>query len=47
MYHPVEVIAETDDDAVEFYDKFGFNILSLGDKYRVGIMRYQCTLKCK
>ena len=47
MFHPDEIIAETDDDAVEFYKKYGFDILSLGDKYRVGIMRYQCTLKCK
>ena len=47
MFHPYEIIAETDDDAVEFYKKYGFDILTLGDKYRVGIMRYQCTLKCK
>lgn len=47
MYHPNEIIAETDDDAIEFYKKFGFHILSLGDKYRVGIMRYQCTFECK
>lgn len=47
MFHPDEIIAETDDDAVEFYKKYGFDILSLGDKYRVGIIRYQCTLKCK
>lgn len=47
MFHPDEVIAETDDDAVEFYEKFGFHILSLGDKYGAGIMRYQCTFKCK
>lgn len=47
MFHPDEVIAETDDAAVEFYEKFGFHILSLGDKYGAGIMRYQCTFKCK
>ncbi|QHQ62013.1 GNAT family N-acetyltransferase [Anaerocolumna sedimenticola] len=47
MFHPDEIIAETDDDAVEFYEKFGFHILSLGDKYGAGIMRYQCTFKCK
>ncbi len=47
MFHPDEIIAETDDDAVEFYEKFGFHILSLGDKYRAGIKRYQCTFKCK
>lgn len=42
-FHPNEIIAETDDDAVEFYKKFGFQILSLGDKYGAGIMRYQCN----
>jgi ribosomal protein S18 acetylase RimI-like enzyme len=47
MFHPNEIIAETDDAAVEFYKKLGFQILSLGDKYEAGIMRYQCTLKCK
>jgi ribosomal protein S18 acetylase RimI-like enzyme len=47
IFHPDEVIAETDDDAVGFYEKFGFYILSLGDKYGAGIMRYQCTFKCK
>ena len=36
--------AETDDDAVGFYRKYGFQIESLGEKYP-GIVRYLCTLK--
>jgi len=36
--------AETDDDAVDFYRKYGFFIESLGEKYP-GIVRYLCTLK--
>ena len=44
IFHPVVIIAETDDDAVGFYKKFGFDILTLGDKYGAGIMRYKCTL---
>lgn len=47
MFHPNKIIAETDDDAVEFYKKFGFDILTLGDKYGVGITRYQCTFNCR
>lgn len=39
-----EVIAETDDDAVGFYRRYGFDILSLGEKYP-GCIRYLCTLK--
>ena len=35
--------AETDDDAVGFYRKYGFQIKSLGEKYP-GIIRYFCTL---
>jgi ribosomal protein S18 acetylase RimI-like enzyme len=46
-FYPNEIITETDDDAVEFYEKFGFHILSLGDKYGTGIMRYQCIYRCK
>ncbi|RII35481.1 N-acetyltransferase [Clostridium chromiireducens] len=47
IFEPNEIIAETDDDAVGFYKKFGFNIQSLGNKYGVGIKRYKCTFKCK
>ncbi|NLK96323.1 MAG: GNAT family N-acetyltransferase [Clostridiales bacterium] len=46
-FKPNDIVAETDDDAVGFYKKLGFDILSLGDKYRVGITRYRCILKCK
>lgn len=44
---PNVMIAETDNDAVGFYRKIGFEIMPLGDKYRAGIMRYQCTFRCK
>lgn len=36
--------AETDDDAIRFYRKYGFHIKSLGEKYP-GFIRYLCTLK--
>lgn len=39
-----ELCAETDDDAVEFYRKSGFDIISLGEKYP-GVVRYLCKLK--
>lgn len=38
------VKAETDDDAIEFYRKYGFQIVSLGEKYP-NTVRYLCTLK--
>ena len=38
------LIAETDDDAVDFYRRCGFNILSLGEIYP-GVTRYTCTLQ--
>lgn len=44
-FHPRKILAETDDEAARFYRKLGFEIKSLGDKYRSGIMRYQCTFK--
>jgi ribosomal protein S18 acetylase RimI-like enzyme len=47
VFKPYQIIAETDDDAVGFYRKFGFDILALGDKYGAGIVRYECTLTCK
>lgn len=40
------ITAETDDDAVDFYRKYGFKIKSLGEKYP-GIVRYLCTLKLR
>lgn len=39
-----EVRAETDDDAVGFYRRYGFDVVSLGEKYP-GVIRYLCTLK--
>lgn len=38
------VKAETDDAAVDFYWKCGFQVESLGEKYP-GCVRYLCTLK--
>lgn len=38
------VKAETDDDAVGFYRKYGFEIEELGEKYP-GYPRYLCTLQ--
>ena len=39
-----EVSAETDDDAVGFYRSYGFDVVSLGEKYP-RVTRYLCTLK--
>lgn len=39
-----EISAETDEDAVGFYRSYGFEIVSLGEKYP-GCTRYLCTLK--
>lgn len=36
--------AETDDDAIGFYRKCGFQVVSLGEKYP-GTVRYLCTFK--
>ncbi|MDX8342132.1 GNAT family N-acetyltransferase [Rossellomorea sp. YZS02] len=36
------ITAETDRDAVLFYKKIGFEILSLGEKY-VGVDRFRCV----
>ena len=41
-----ELTAETDDEAVEFYRKYGFAIQPLGDIYHSGIKRYLCRI-CK
>lgn len=38
------LLAETDDDAVGFYEKCGFSITSLGEKYP-GVIRYRCVLR--
>ncbi len=39
-----EIVAQTDDDAVNFYKSLGFKIKSLGEIYK-GYPRYLCTLK--
>jgi ribosomal protein S18 acetylase RimI-like enzyme len=39
---PEVVIAETDEDAVDFYRNIGFMIESLGEKYP-GVERFMCT----
>ena len=39
------LFAETDSDAVRFYEKMGFEILSLGEKYP-GVERFQCVYYC-
>lgn len=36
------VWAETDDDAIGFYEKCGFKVESLGEQYP-GVIRYRCT----
>lgn len=38
------VFAETDNDAVNFYEKYGFTIKGLGEKYP-GVERFQCLLE--
>ncbi|MGI8316289.1 GNAT family N-acetyltransferase [Halobacillus mangrovi] len=43
QYNIRELRAETDDDAVGFYEKLGFEMESLSEKYK-GVTRYQCTL---
>ncbi|MEW4369551.1 GNAT family N-acetyltransferase [Paenibacillus kandeliae] len=41
--HPgIDVYAETDHDAVEFYRRCGFEIVALGEYYP-GVMRFGCT----
>jgi ribosomal protein S18 acetylase RimI-like enzyme len=44
QYSLVSVIAETDNDAVNFYKKYGFEIISQGEKY-IGVERFQCIYK--
>jgi ribosomal protein S18 acetylase RimI-like enzyme len=39
---PAKVIAETDEEAVDFYRNIGFEIESLGEKYP-GVERYKCV----
>lgn len=41
-----QVIAETDQHAVEFYRRYGFSISSLGEKYP-GVERFRCIYQVK
>lgn len=39
---PQTIVAETDEDAINFYRSIGFTIESLGEKYP-GVERFKCT----
>lgn len=39
----VEIVAETDDDAVGFYRRCGFTVEPLGDVYHSVLCRYRCV----
>jgi ribosomal protein S18 acetylase RimI-like enzyme len=46
-WEQVELLkAETDQDAVGFYSKAGFEIHSLGEKYP-GVERFECVLRTR
>jgi ribosomal protein S18 acetylase RimI-like enzyme len=38
---PEQLMAETDEDSVDFYRSVGFTVISLGEKYP-GVERFQC-----
>jgi len=42
LMKPEKVVAETDDDAVDFFRWIGFEIESLGESFP-GVERYRCT----
>ncbi|MGG3915789.1 GNAT family N-acetyltransferase [Rossellomorea vietnamensis] len=44
LVHCTRITAETDQDAVVFYKKLGFDITSLGEKYP-GVERFRCVLE--
>lgn len=44
MHQLMYLEAETDDEAVEFYKKIGFQVKSLGEKYP-GVERFYCYLE--
>ncbi|CAM4287198.1 GNAT family N-acetyltransferase [Bacillus wiedmannii] len=44
MHQLTYLEAETDDEAVEFYKKIGFQVKSLGEKYP-GIERFHCYME--
>lgn len=39
--HPVRIVAETDEEAVQFYRNIGFVVRGLGEKYP-GVERFAC-----
>lgn len=41
---PRAVVAETDEESVEFYRRIGFEIESLGERYP-GVERFRCTYR--
>ncbi|UXV32782.1 GNAT family N-acetyltransferase [Mammaliicoccus sciuri] len=41
LFPKQKLVAKTDNDAVGFYTKLGFKIISLGEKYP-GVIRYKC-----
>lgn len=43
---PASVVAETDEEAVDFYRSIGFTIESLGEKYP-GVERFICTFEAE
>lgn len=44
MTKPKKVVAETDEDAVDFYRNIGFEVISLGEKYPYHEI-FQCTFE--
>jgi len=43
--HIKRIEVETDKNAVDFYEKIGFKITSLGEKYP-GVERFKCVKEC-
>lgn len=44
VYKPSIIMAETDHEAVKFYENYGFEITSLGEKYP-HVERFKCILR--
>ncbi|UUZ81082.1 GNAT family N-acetyltransferase [Paenibacillus sp. P26] len=44
LIHPAEIVAETDEEAVDFYRNIGFEVIGLGEKYP-GVERFRCVYK--
>ncbi|MEK8130088.1 GNAT family N-acetyltransferase [Paenibacillus filicis] len=41
LKQPLRIVAETDEDSVNFYRNIGFTVFSLGEKYP-GVERFRC-----